>query len=113
MTSQSRLNLPFGLKDAGCTFLNFMNRLIEGLNFVAMYIDDILIHSRSFEEHMEHLRIVFKRLEQAGLSRKIGKNHMHKTHSEFPRSYSFSRMSEENAGESKSHHRISSSKMRK
>lgn len=61
------LRLPFGMRNAGQTFQRFVNGLFRGLSFVFVYMDDILIASRSIEEHKKHLRIVFKILQDAGL----------------------------------------------
>jgi len=36
--------------------------------FVYHYLDDVVIYSESFEEHLEHIRLVFDRLRQAGLT---------------------------------------------
>jgi hypothetical protein len=51
------LVMPFRLTNAPTTFCTFMNDIFrEWLNdFVVVYIDDILIYSRSLEEHAEHL----------------------------------------------------------
>ena len=55
------LVLPFGLTNAPAAFMDLMNRVFhEYLDcFVIVFIDDILIFSKSIEEHEEHLRIVF------------------------------------------------------
>uniref|UniRef100_A0A1I8B3U1 RNA-directed DNA polymerase n=1 Tax=Meloidogyne hapla TaxID=6305 RepID=A0A1I8B3U1_MELHA len=69
------LVLPFGLCNAVATFQRFMNKLFEDVvnKFVFIYIDDILIASESWEEHIEHLKIIFKRISEAGLKLKIAK----------------------------------------
>ena len=53
--------MPFGLTNAPTAFMDLMNRVFhEYLDlFVIVFIDDILIFSKSMEEHKEHLRIVF------------------------------------------------------
>ena len=45
-----------------------MNQIFRGLPFVTTYIDDVLIHSVSEEEHIGHLRQVFHWLREAGLT---------------------------------------------
>ena len=45
--------MPFGLKNASQTFQRFMNGIFSDLNFVFIYIDDILIASSSAEEHKQ------------------------------------------------------------
>lgn len=59
--------MPFGLRNAGQTFQRFIQEVLRDLPFVFVYLDDILIASASPEEHKEHLRTVFKRLQEAGL----------------------------------------------
>ena len=56
------LVMPFGLTNAPTTFMDLMHRVFhEYLDyFVIVFIDDILIFSKSIEEHEEHLRIVFQ-----------------------------------------------------
>ncbi len=62
------LRMPFGLMNAPQTFQRFMHSIFGDLEFIFVYIDDILIASRSPEEHQQHLDIVFKRLAANGLS---------------------------------------------
>ena len=47
-----------------------MNQVLEGLNFVMTYLDDIIIFINSEEEHLLHLEEVFHRLREAGLKMK-------------------------------------------
>ena len=49
------LCMPFGLKNAGMTFQRFMDRLFNWLDFVFIYINDVLIASKSRQEHAGHL----------------------------------------------------------
>jgi len=44
-----------------------MDKLFVGWDFVFIYLDDILIASRAFPEHVAHLKSVLERLQQAGL----------------------------------------------
>jgi hypothetical protein len=59
--------MTFGLRNAGNTFQRRMDRIMAGLDFVFVYLDDIIIGSRSVEEHVLHLRTLFQRLQAAGL----------------------------------------------
>ncbi len=59
--------LPFGLRNAGNTFQRMMDRVLAGLDFSFVYLDDIVLTSHSVEEHVVHLRQLFERLQQFGL----------------------------------------------
>ena len=52
--------MPFGLKNAQAAFMDLMHRVLQPYldQFVVVFIDDILIYSKSEEEHGGHLRIV-------------------------------------------------------
>ena len=67
--------MPFGLTNAPIAFVDLMNRLFhEYIDcFVIVFIDDILIFSKSMEEHEEHLRIVFQILREKNLYAKFKK----------------------------------------
>jgi hypothetical protein len=57
--------MPFGLTNAPVYFINLMNKMfMEELDkFVVVLIDDIIVYSRSTEEHGQHLRIVLGKLQ--------------------------------------------------
>ena len=65
--------MPLGLRNASQTFQRFMDSLLRQLPFVRCYLDDLLIVSRSHEEHLKHLRQLFKVLRQTRLSINLGK----------------------------------------
>ena len=63
------LVMPFGLKNAPAAFMDLMNRVFRSHldRFVVFFIDDILIYSRTQEEHTEHLRVVLQILRDHSL----------------------------------------------
>ena len=66
--------MPFGLKNAPATFQRMMDVVLQGLeSFSVPYIDDILIFSNCWEDHLEHIRAVIERLQAAGLTAKCSK----------------------------------------
>jgi hypothetical protein len=52
--------MSFGLTNAPAYFMNLMNKVFmeELYKFVVVIIDDILVYSKSVEEHEQHLRVV-------------------------------------------------------
>lgn len=70
------LLMPFGLTNAPATFQRLMDFLFGDLRFagVLCYLDDILIHSPTFEHALELLRGVFDRLRAAGLTINLPKS---------------------------------------
>jgi hypothetical protein len=67
--------MPFGLTNTPAFFMNLMNKVfMEELNkFVVVFIDDILIYSKSHEDHEHHLRIVLGRIRANQLYAKLRK----------------------------------------
>ena len=61
------LRTPFGLKNATHAFQRLMDTVCQGLEFVFVYLDDILVASRNSQEHLEHLLQLFDRLSKHGL----------------------------------------------
>ena len=61
------LKMPFGLKNSGATFQRLMHKVLDGLSYVFVYLDDILIFSKSMEEHEMHLDAVLRRLHESHL----------------------------------------------
>lgn len=62
--------IPFGLKTAGSGFIRALNLSLgqELSEVISCYVDDILIASASFEEHIEHLSRLFERLKNSGFT---------------------------------------------
>ncbi|WZZ63529.1 hypothetical protein YC2023_074899 [Brassica napus] len=67
--------MPFGLTNAPAAFMRLMNEVFHDYldMFVIIFIDDILVYSRSKEEHKEHLRLVMDRLRNQKLFAKFSK----------------------------------------
>jgi len=67
--------MSFGLTNAPTAFMDLMNRVFRKYldSFVIVFIDDILIYSRSEGEHMDHLRIVLQVLKDHQLYAKFSK----------------------------------------
>ena len=65
--------LPFGISSAPSIFQRIMDTLLQGIDGVSVYIDDILVTGKTTQEHLEHLEEVLKRLENAGMQLKKSK----------------------------------------
>uniref|UniRef100_A0A3B1K6C6 Gypsy retrotransposon integrase-like protein 1 n=1 Tax=Astyanax mexicanus TaxID=7994 RepID=A0A3B1K6C6_ASTMX len=70
--------MPFGLQNSPSTFQRLMTCCFGDLNFESLliYLDDIVIFSRTFDEHLERLQMVFDRLRKYGLKLKPQKCHL-------------------------------------
>lgn len=67
------LRMPFGLRNSSQTFQRFLDSITRDLPFIFVYIDDILIASKSESEHREHLEQLFQRLSDNGLTINMAK----------------------------------------
>ncbi|KAL0453787.1 UNVERIFIED_CONTAM: Retrovirus-related Pol polyprotein from transposon [Sesamum latifolium] len=67
--------MPFGLTNAPAAFMSLMNKTLQPFldQFVIVFIDDILIYSRSPKEHEQHLRTVLQILREKQLYAKFSK----------------------------------------
>jgi hypothetical protein len=67
--------MPFGLVNAPATFQKAMDNILADLRWesVIVYLDDVIIFSRSFEEHVRHLTLVLQKLSEAGATLKFSK----------------------------------------
>ena len=69
------LVMPFGLTNAPAAFMDLMNKVFRSYldRFMIVFIDDILVYSKSSVEHEEHLRIVLNILRDKQLYAKFSK----------------------------------------
>lgn len=67
--------LPFGLKTSSATFIKAMSHIFKGHfdTFMTTYVDDILIFSKSVEDHINHVSMVLDRLAEYGATIKLSK----------------------------------------
>ena len=68
--------MPFRLCNAPSTFQSYINDSLREFldDFCSAYLDDVLIFSNTFEEHVEHVNKVIKRLHAAGLHLDVDKS---------------------------------------
>ena len=62
------LRMPFGMVNSGATPVRGLKKVLEGLSGVSSYIDDIVIYSDSWEEHLRTLKELFGRLRRARIT---------------------------------------------
>ena len=67
--------MPFGLTGAPATFQRLMNGVMSDFlfNFLLVYLDDLLVYSKTFQEHLEHLEKVLAKLSDTGLKLNLEK----------------------------------------
>ena len=66
--------MPFGLNGAPASFQRMMDQLTDGLQeYSAAYLDDLVVFSTTWEEHLDHLQTILTRLGEAGLTAKPSK----------------------------------------
>ena len=81
--------MPFGLTNAPAVFQRLMQQVIgvlnplEGPSFVSVYIDDLLVYSKTLEEHLQHLSRVMNRLREVNLKLQPAKCHFFRQSVEF------------------------------
>ena len=69
------IKVPCVLAQVPAYFQELMSGILKDFNFTVAYLDDIIIFSKTLEEHLSHIRMVFEKLHSAKLSMKLGKCH--------------------------------------
>ena len=67
--------IPFGLAQAPAYFQELMTGVLTDFMFAITYLDDIIIFSRTAEEHLSYIKQVFEKMRNAHLSIKLSKCH--------------------------------------
>ena len=67
------MKVPFGLAQVPAYFQELMTDILKDFNFTIAYLDDIIIFSKTPQEHLSHIRMVFEKLKSANLSMKKSK----------------------------------------
>ena len=77
--------MPFGLCNSPATYQRLMNECFEGLHLKSclIYLDDIIVFSDTYEEHLQRLRQVFQRIRQTGMKLTPSKCSLFKTRINF------------------------------
>jgi hypothetical protein len=67
--------MPFGLTNAPATFQRLMDKILRPFinKFVVVYLDDITIYSKTFQEHLDHVQQVMNVLKEANLKLNLAK----------------------------------------
>jgi hypothetical protein len=75
------LVMPFVLTNSSSIFMRLMNEILKDFigNFVVVYLDDILIFSRTKEDHLRHLKLVMRRRQQDKLMINLNNSSFMKT----------------------------------
>jgi len=70
--------MPFDLKNTGATYLRLMDKIFIGLinRSVEVYVDDIVVKSDSFEQHVKDLDEVFKAIRGANMKLNLRSVHL-------------------------------------
>jgi len=61
------LMMPFRFKNAPVLFQRVMDQVLETVEFLKCYIDDVLVHSKGLLQHLAHLEKLFKRLHEVNM----------------------------------------------
>jgi hypothetical protein len=61
------LVMPFGFKKTLVFFQQVLDQVLEGVNFLKCYINDVLMHSKGLLQHLTHLEELFKKLHEVNM----------------------------------------------
>jgi hypothetical protein len=61
------LHLPLGLMNAGSSFQHMVDTMLAGISFVFVYLDDIIVASKSMKQHQKDVEEVFHHFQSAWL----------------------------------------------
>ena len=77
--------MPFGIASAPAIFQRMISKVLHGIEgkYAMAYLDDILIYSDNFDNHLKHIEDIFKRLERADLCLNKKKYHFVKKEIEY------------------------------
>ena len=69
------LRMPFGLRNAPATFQRAVDIILSKVKwqFALVYLDDVIIYSKTVSDHFNHVRVVLSMLQKAGVSLKLAK----------------------------------------
>ena len=62
------VKMPFGMKNSSATFVRAMRKILNGIVNVECYVDDIVIHTKTLEDHYECLEQLLQRFRDAGVT---------------------------------------------
>ena len=62
------VKMPFGMKNSSATFVRAMRKILNGIVDVECYLDDIVIYTKTLEDHYECLKQLFQRFRDAGVT---------------------------------------------
>jgi len=75
--------MPFGMKNAPATFQRFVNNIIASLEGCEVYIDDIVVYSNSWDQHVDRIHSFFESLTKANLTVNLTKSEFGKAYVTF------------------------------
>ena len=75
--------MPFGIKNAPATFQRIINSVICDLNFCQAYVDDVIIVSESWDQHVKHVNLFFDKMLDANLTINLAKSEFGKATVEY------------------------------